>query len=341
MDEPEQTLTFSDRRATVAVIAGLVGLALFGVVGGALVQDRCDELFTVGERRTFVQGDPAVVFPDDAAAAEALLTYGRGVELGDWRGSVGLGPDADVVATRDGFLVFTAAGVDALEPGLMAVNASRGSDGLRALPAFNGAAIGAAGAAPYEVAVYDEDLALIGCGEVPRDGDVLAIDRVRAFFAQGATLTAVGLDREEDWSQTFRHDVVDAHLLLGAVLVVTEGEVLLVDVGDGATVQRWPLDGGALLALDSTSAVVETPRRTVRLNLRTGGLSDLNVDASRGVALIRDRAIAAAELPALPGGLTPASVVATEGGYVGIEVVRAGERRMLLYGPAFTEAADG
>jgi len=329
----DQPLQFSDRRAAIGIVAGMVALGLVGIAGGALFRDACDELFTVGERRTFVQGDPAEVVSGDPVAAQELLAYGQGAGLGDWRGSVVLDPGTEVVAAPDGFLVFTAGGIDALEPGLMAVNASRGTAGGRALPAFRGAAVAAAGDAPYEVAVLDEDLALIGCGEVVRDAPILAIDRVRTLHDGGATLSAVGLDGQAAWSRGFDHEVVRADLLLGAVLVTTAGDLHLLDLAEGATIRSWPLEGAELLALDARRAVVRTSPRTVVLDLVDGSTTDLDADATLGVVLVRDVVVAAADLPPLPGALELIRLHATQGGYLGVEVDAGTDRRLLLYGP--------
>jgi hypothetical protein len=337
-EPPEQPLQFPDRRATVVVVVGLVALALVGALGGALFRDACDELFTVGERRTFVHGDPALVLPADAGGVQALLAYGRGAGLGAWRGSVALDAGAELVATPDGFLVFTAAGIDALEPGLMAVNASRGTAGRRALPAFAGAAVGEAGEAPFEVAVLDENLALIGCGTVVRDDPVLAVDRVRALHAHAATLSAVGLDGDEDWSRTFEHPLVRADLLLGAALATTTGDMHLVDLGGGRTRQRWVLPGAEVLTLDARHAVVRTSDRLMRLSFVDGAETEVDVDPSAGVMLVGDRVVAGAGLPALPGGLEVTDVRATHGGYLALEVASEGRRLLLLYGPADASA---
>lgn len=344
----EQPLTFNDRRATIAVVAGLFALAIVGIVGGALFDDPCAELVTVGGRQTFVQGDPAVVFGSEGPSdqAEALLDYGRGAGLGPWRGAVAIDEATDVVGAGDAFLVFGPDGVDALEPGLSAVKANRSHEGRRVFQAFRGAAIGESGDAPYEVAVFDEDLALIGCGEVVTPGEVLAIDRVRAFHAEGPTLTAVGLDGATDWSRTFDAAIGEVELLLGAALVTTGSEVHLVALDDGTSVRPpWAVagpDGAAagpdgpatILDVEDGHALVRSADGLVRLDLRGGGAERLAADASRGAGILAGEVLAGTDLPPLPGELQLTGLATSGATYTALLAEAGDQRWIVLYGPS-------
>lgn len=196
---------------------------------------------------------------------------------------------------------------------------------------------------PYEVAVFDEDLALIGCGEVVTPGDVLAIDRVRAFHARGATLRAVGLDGEQDWSRTFDAAVGEVELLLGAALVTTGSEVHLVALGDGDSIRSWAVAGAqgpaAILDVQEGHALLLSAEGLVRLDLRGGGSERLAADPSRGAAILAGEVVTGAGLPPLPGGLEVAGLETSGATYTALLAHADGQRWVLLYGPA-TPARD-
>jgi hypothetical protein len=346
----------SERRQLTLLLVGLLVLTTAGVVGATLFPEDCEELERRGELELAFT-DATAALPVDDQVGAALEALGPTAGIGPWRGAVTL-PDGAVVSRSEfGFFIVTAEDFVVLRPSLGIASAPRSRAGAAAIPTGTSLALRAADG---ETGVFNGEYELDRCGQLPPNGDVLALDRGFAVVTDGPEVALVTLSGDEVW----RAPSVRAAHITGEQVVLAEGALVeLRDLQSGEVLDRlddlplvtpvpWIAAVDDRLLLPAVGGVVPVtigsaaldPEVAVSLPGASGPVLDAAGTPGGIVALgaadpgggtvspviLTDRSALPAEVPPSVDLL---ELHASEDGHVGLLVAVDGVRALLVFGP--------
>ena len=352
----------SEGRQLVLLLLGGVVLAAVGVVAATVFPEPCEDVEGIGDLElAFVPAAAALAVEEGEATA--LEAIGEEIGIGPWRGAVTLPEGTRVLPSDFGFFAVTDSDLVALRPGSARASAPRDVSDVEVV----GIAGTSAGLVTDDrrIAVVSSDYERERCGELPPDGEVLAVDRGFAALADdgGQTLRLWTLSGDDVRSVGLGDPVLAATIVDEYAVVATTRGAWVEPFRDDEPVDSVPLDAATPLdAVDGRLLVREAgrPGEVLVLAAAADGTLDTRVVAAPGevvdaavspggVVLVTPDAVAADDVvvtdpvsaASLPPGVVPTEVVVSEDGQVGVVVDGPVSPVLLVWGRDLPPAIAG